>query len=426
MKRNFFITVLILAVALSAYSSGQKDSSGAAKPVIRYAYQWTGDFDEQMKVYADAVKDDFILELECTPGLDHKQKIQVEIAAGETPDIYQYWSYETNLRDMAENDIILNVNDYLAVTDKVSRDNFSAGAWSATEVDGQNFGFPVSSFKGFFLANKALFESYGMDLPETWADLEQIAGVFRKDGIIPFSMGSIKGDPGHLFFSSLAFQAADGYADAQSLAGTLNFDTNANHRAADAIADLIEWEVMPSDTITNGGWGPQTALYNSRKAAMIFSFPWKISDFNAEIVEESVLIPVPSIPGAENSSAGFTVGGISISNLINKKSFNDPAKQAAVVTLTDYLLSDKVYTDVALNGKGFPAKILELPEGQDTLFDMVQKFTSEQDIYGIHEFFFPTLITFDGYKSACDELYAGAVTPDEFVEKIQKGLNRLQ
>jgi len=415
---------MILALAASVFANGQSEAAGDAKPVIRYAYQWTGDFDEQMKAYAESVKDEYILELECTPGLDHKQKIQVEVAAGETPDVFQYWSYETNLRDLAKNGIILDVDDYMAVSNEVSRESFSAGAWSSTEVEGKNYGFPVSSFKGFFLANKALFDSYGLELPETWADLEQAAVVFRENGIIPLSMGSVKGDPGHLFFSALAFQAAGGYQDAQALAGTLNFDTEANHRAADAVADLIEWQVMPSDTITNGGWGPQTALYNSRKAAMVYSFPWKISDFKAEVVEESVLIPVPAIPGAEVASAGFTVGGISISNLISKKSFDDPARQAGVTALTDYLLSDKVYADVALNGKGFPAKILDLPEGQNPLFDMVQKFTSEQDIYGIHEFFFPTLMSFDGYKSACDELYAGAVTSDEFVAKVQRGLNR--
>ncbi len=424
MKRFFLLAVLTVFLINPMFSNGQGEDSEKDKVKIRYAYQWTGDFDEQMNAYAESVKDEYALELELTPGLDHKQKIQVDIAAGTTADVFQYWSYETNLKDLALNNIILDVDKYMAVSNNINRDDFTAGAWSATEVDGKNYGFPVSSFKGFFLANKALFDKYGLKLPESWDDLKEASVLFRKNGIIPLSMGSLKGDPGHLFFSSLAFQAIDGYQDAQALAVSKNFDTVANHRAANAIADLIEWQTMPGDTVTNGGWGPQTALYNSRKAAMIFSFPWKISDFDSDVVAESVLIPVPAITDAEVNPSGFTVGGISISNLINRNSFEDEEKRDALVSFTDYLLSDEVYTNVALNGKGFPAKILDLPKGQNPLFDMVQQFTSHQDIYGIHEFFFPSLVSFDGYKSACDELYAGAVTPEEFIIKVQKGLGR--
>ncbi len=423
MKKLLLSVMLMTSLTLSVFCNGQQDMK-EKKPVIRYAYQWTGEFDAQMKAYAESVKDEFILELEVTPGLDHKQKIQVEIAAGEAPDVFQYWSYETNLREMVENNIILDIDEFLAESGEINRDSFSAGAWSATDVDGKNYGFPVSSFKGFFLANKSLFDQYGLELPNTWSDLENSAVVFRENGIIPLSMGSMKGDPGHLFFSALAYQADGGYSDAQKLSGSLVFNTEANNRAANAISDLIKWQAMPTDTLTNGGWGPQTALYNSQKAAMIYSFPWKIKDFQPEIVDRSVIIPVPEIRGAENSPEGFTVGGISISNVINKKSFEDPAKKAAIIKLTNYLLSDKVYTDVALNGKGFPAKIIELPSGQNKLFDMVQSFTSTQDIYGIHEFFFPSQEAFDKYKSACDELYANAITPVEFVEAVQYSLNK--
>lgn len=422
--RNLILTLCISITAASVFAAGDSEIVEAEKSVIRYAYQWSGNFDQQMKAYAESVKDEFILELELTPGLDHKQKIQVEAAAGLLPEVFQYWSYETNLKNFAENGIILDVDDYMSASDAVSRDDFSSGAWSAVEVNGARYGFPVSSFKGFFLANKALFDQYGLELPDTWADLKTVSEVLRENDIIPLSMGSLNGDPGHLFFSALAYQAADGYTDAQNIAVTGNFNTEAHKRAADAVVNLIEWKTIPSDTVTNGGWGPQTALYNSRLAAMIFSFPWKIGDFDTDVAADSVIIPVPAVPGAEVDPGRFTVGGISISNLINKAAFDDPLKQANVTKLVDYLVSDKVYTDVALNGKGFPAKIIELEEGENThpLFSIVQDFTARQDIYGIHEFFFPNLVSFDKYKSACDELYAGALTPEEFLSKVQNGL----
>lgn len=134
--KNLILTLCILITAASVFAAGDPEIVEAEKSVIRYAYQWSGNFDQQMKAYAESVKDEFILELELTPGLDHKQKIQVEAAAGLLPEVFQYWSYETNLKDFAENGIILDVDDYMSASSAVSRDDFSSGAWSAVEVNG--------------------------------------------------------------------------------------------------------------------------------------------------------------------------------------------------------------------------------------------------------------------------------------------------
>lgn len=417
-------TALAAAAALSVFAAGSGEQAGTAgKPTIRFAYSWQNGFQDTMSAFAASKADKFDLQLEHTSGLDHKQKIQIDVSGGNAPDVFTYWSYEANLGDMARGGLALDVDEYFKATSKAKRSDFSDGAWSATEVDGKNWSIPYESFKGFMAVNKKLLDEAGVAVPKTWDDMKKITPALRAKGIIPLSMGSLRGDAGHLFFSALCYQAPNGYKDTMALKKTGNFKYPGAAQAAQAALDLASWKAIPEDTISSGGWDAQLALYNSRKAAMIYTFPWMLANFDKEIAKDTVIVAVPKIPGAAVDPAGFTVGGIAQGVVVNKKSWADPAKRAAIVELLDFLLSDEMFVTRAKQEGNFPAKKVKVEGMDNEMFNKVVAFTEKQDIYGIHEFFFKTLESFDAYKSANDQLWAGVITKDAFLDTVQKAVD---
>ncbi len=416
-----FLTIALFAFPL--FANGSKESqSSPKKPELRLAFTWENGFEETMEAYAEDVSDRFILTLEHTPGLDHKQKIQIDVSGGNIPDVFTYWSYETNLGDMARSNLIVDVEEIIAASDKISWEDFSEGAWSATEIDGKHYSFPYESFKGYMAVNSEIFKKYNLAYPKTWEDMRNISQVLRQHDIIPLSMGSLRGDAGHLFFSALTYQAANGYQDTVNMKKSKSFIYEGTKVATEAVLDLIKWKAIPEDTISSGGWDAQLALYNSEKAAMIYTFPWMLSSFETDIAEKTEIIPVPKIPRCAVDPAGFTVGGIAQGLLVSREAWDDPAKRPAILELVEYLLSDEMFILRAKQEGSFPAKIVDISGIGNPLFEKVLEATASQDIYGIHEFFFTNLEAFDNYKSANDQLWAGVLTEDEFLNLVQSGL----
>ena len=74
-------------------------------------------------------------------------------------------------------------------------------------IEGKKYGFPVEAFKGFFLANKTLFEKYNLKYSKTYAELNDVAKVFNQNGIVPINVGSKGGNPGHFFLDAVTYQS---------------------------------------------------------------------------------------------------------------------------------------------------------------------------------------------------------------------------
>ena len=87
--------------------------------------------------------------------------------------------------------------------------------------------------------------------------------------------------------------------------------------------------------MANGDWGPNFALYNEGKAAMIPCFGWQLSEIKPEIEEATVITDIPTVTGGSVDQSKVAMVGGSAGMVINQKSFNDPVKQAAVIDVVD-------------------------------------------------------------------------------------------
>ncbi len=408
----------------------QKQAAPKDKPSIRFAYNWTGSdpkaphFEPFIKEYAEKNKDAAEFKFEGTPGEEHRTKIKVDAAAGNLPDVFTYWLGQVNLQPLVNADSILDVSEYLKVSKTIKKEQFSDISWSFFDIGGKYYGIPAEAFKGFFLANKNLFAKYNLEYPKTYEELKAVAKVFNDNGIVPFSMGSKNGQPSHLFFSFLTYQFENGFKDAQAIPQTWKYNTDAVIKAARVVEDMKKNQIFQKDTIANGDWGPQLALYNEEKAAMVYEFPWMIGSFKPEIVEASECIDFPKLDGATVDPSTYTIGAVAMGICINKKAFEDPAKKDALVNFVDYLESDSLLGELAKGGL-FPAKTVKLdPSTLSPLYAKAVAYTEKQNVYPHHESYVPDSNSYSVILNSLDELFAGAITADQYAEKTQKALDK--
>lgn len=413
----------------SASPSPSSPGSSGDKITIRFAYNWTGAdpkasyFEGKLKEY-EAKHPEISFKFEATPGEEHRTKIKVDTTAGNLPDIFTYWLGPVNLKPLVDANEILDMDEYLSKSDTVKKEQYTDIAWSFFDIGGKKYGLPLEAFKGFFMANRELFQKYNLEYPKTYDELTQVAKVFNDNGIVPFSMGSKNGQPSHLFFSYLAYQFQNGFDDAQKIPQTYQYDTDAVRKAAQAVAQMKADGIFPSDTVANGDWGPQLSLYNEEKAAMVYEFPWMIGNVKQEIVDKTDLIDFPALEGSVVDPSSYTIGAVAMGLLINRKSFEDPAKQQALVDFADFINSDEVLGEVAKGGL-FPAKQMELdPSTLSPLYAKAMEFTKNQNVWPHHESYVPDSNAYSVILSSLDELFAGFVSPEDYVSKTQKALDK--
>ncbi len=397
----------------------QKEQS--AIPTIRFAYSWSNDFSELLEEYTDSVKDKVKIKSEINVGLQHKQKILIDVASDTLPDVFTFWSYETNLGDFAENGSIIDVQEYFDASETVDRSDFYPSALEATIVEGVNYAVPYERFYGFYVINTEIFNACDLKVPETWEDIRDITPVLLERNIIPLSIGSFKGDPGHLFFSALTYQSQNGYRDTVAMKETNNFIYPGTVAAARAVRQLIDYNAIPGNTISAGSWDHQINDYNEQKAAMIYTFNWNLALFEPEIADQSRIVPVPRINSNVVDTSTFTVGGIAMNICISTESWNDPEKRDHITRLVDWLVSDEIFIARLEQQGTFPTK-KGVPEYKNSMYGKVEEHIQSIKVYGIHEFFFRSLNAFNHYKEANDFLWNGAYTANEFLEYVQNGI----
>ena len=410
-----------------ATAAAPADAAGE-KVTLRFAYNWTGGdtkapyFEGAIAKYQEEHPNVEIV-LEGTPGMEHQNKVKVDLAGGNLADVMVYWTGASMLEPLLDADAILDMADYFKVSTATKPDQWNDSAYTGSIIDGKTYVLPMESFKGFFVANKALFDQYGLEVPTTYAELKEVSKVFVENGIVPINMGSKGGNPGHLFYNAILAQLENGISDAENMGTTYDVSTDSFEKAAAIVSEMVSLKMFPDDTIANGDWGPAVALFNEGKAAMLFAFPWKINDIKPELLATSEVVAFPKMDDAAIDPATFSIGGVAMGTVINKDSFSDSAKQAAIVDFVDFLVSDAMFTELGKSSM-MPAKMVELnPEGLNPLFVDAVKFSSPLSTYNVAWSFLPGAASQTGFSDAMDELFAGQA-PQEVIAKFQEAVDQ--
>lgn len=374
-------------------------------------------FDEFMKENPD-----IIIENEAIMGDEIRDVVAVRIAAGETPDIWQF-GCRGSLVDFYNSGILGDLSSYYESSETVNLENYSDATIEGVSVDGVVCAVPKYKAIGVFMCNSELFEQCGLDYPKTWEEFLECGKIFRENGITPTNIGSKGGNPSHFWHSELINQYNDGVTDVSSLSAELNFSTEAFVKAAKYIEEMRDAGMFSDDVTATGDWDPSMAYYNEGLSAMCYTFGWEFENISDEMVEKSVIIPIPKLPDAERDPATFMQGTVNECYAVNQESMK--TKKEAMVKVLD-LISHDLIKECAEQGL-----LVAVDESIQSQVDKSQ-FTTPMLVKALeyHEKQntqaspmvwqnLPAASLQADYQSYLDELWSGAISADEFTAKCQ-------
>ncbi len=432
---------MLLALATSCSQAPAEGTEGtdaatpatdSELPVIRFSTNWssgTTEFAEQWRdlilTWGEENADQYTLVFEEEAGDNLRDKIKTDLAADNLPDIFQYTS-KSSLKPMVDSGKILNIDEYFAVSENITRDMFNEDDFLAYSFDNGETAYacPMEGSTNFMMYNTELFDQYGVSVPTTYEEFLDACAVFNENDIIPLAVGSKGGNPSHFWYAAIFYQYYT-QAEADAICGTADSWLGQDYvaRTGEIVEEMVAAGVFPEDTIANGDFSPAVSLYNTEKAAMIYSFPWVISEFSEEVIAKSEMMNMVAMPDAIYDPATFAVGGSNMGLVTTVEGFNDPAKQAGIVSFMDNMLSDDAFQIAAEAGR-WANKNMEYDESTlSPLYVMARNFTETQDVR-VHLWnIMPDPATQEVFCAAMDELWSGAATTAQIDEDIQDSIN---
>ena len=137
--------------------------------------------------------DKYVAEFEAShPGVDvvvtqsrndaYKEKLPISFSGSNHPDVFFTWGGSW-LKSFIDAGHVLPLTD-------VDTSNFVPSALGNATFDGQVYGLPLGIDIGIVYYNKELFDLYGLEVPETFEELEHCAKVLKENGVIPFVLAN--------------------------------------------------------------------------------------------------------------------------------------------------------------------------------------------------------------------------------------------
>jgi len=425
---GLIIAISFLAVVLLGGCS-EGASKGQEKPVTLFIYDPYGGDATKDSVFApefEKFKEAHPMikfESQLVVGDDVRTRIKVDAASGKTPDVFGFGAFESMLGAVAAAGIPLEADKYFEKSKTTKRSDYPAASLATVTVyDGKTYSIPNQGYQFYFMVNKELFQKFNLEYPETYEELLAVSKVFSDNGIVPLAVGSKGGNPSHFFYSELYVQLPGALEELKALKTSYKFDTDNAYRIAEVIDEMRRNKVFPKDTIAGGDWGPSFSLFAEEKAAMLFSFTFVLGGFPEEMRDKVEIIDVPRLPDGVLDPAEFTHASTVGGWVISKKAWEDEAKQAAIIEFVDWLTSVELMNIMATIDVMPMRKEGLDPSNLTPMYKRILEYNKDKEVVPCHMTELPDANSFSVFQTTLDELWAGSISPKDFVDKVQKSV----
>lgn len=272
--------------------------------------------------------------------------LEAMIAGDELPDIF-YGHVKT--AELGRGGLVIDYRDYF---DEEWLARFAEGPLKQSTFDGAIYGVPQNAQLFMLFMNPAIMEELGLEDPQTWDDLIEMAPVINDAGYIPVAWGNSAGNVCPDFFLPLVAQyGGDTFALDDLATPDLSWDSQPVIDALTLLDDLARAGVfMPG---INGIAEDQARqVWNQGRAAMMYAGSWIPTIIAAEAPQELVdSYYIVKNPALTEDDVHWTGNGSGESWLIKA---NSPNTDLAVELIT-YLMSDEIYSQYVSETQGLPS-----------------------------------------------------------------------
>ena len=424
------ILSLCLMLVAAGCSGGGSGSAGGSqeddKTTVTFMHLWPeGVSAGQNKIVNQIIEEyqndhpNVTIKTEVLDNEQYKNKLKVLSASNELPDVGVTWAAGF-MTPYVQGGLFTPIDDLLQGELK---DKFVEGTTEAFAIDGKTYGLPLEFNITPVFYNKAIFEQYGLEIPQTYEELKQIISTLTSNGVAPIALGNKDRWTGSLIYMFLAERFAGQEALASAINGKGSFADEGLMKAATEVQSLVD-----SNAFIKGFNGLSNEEAKSEflngKAAMYVMSTWELPNFttNEDIPQEfRDSVGFFKFPEAEGGKGDINswVGGPGVGLFVSEDSkVKDEAKK-----FTEYFVSkwgEQAVTDAGvIPATKVDTASLTLPQLYIDLFNEMNQATSIT-LYADVQMQANAAET---HLNQIQALFGKAITPETFAAEHDKVLS---
>jgi raffinose/stachyose/melibiose transport system substrate-binding protein len=361
---------------------------------------------DQVLADFEAMHPGLTIEVNDLPFPQYLPTLEAMIAGDELPDVF-YGHVKT--AELGRAGLVIDYRDYF---DEEWLARFYPGPLRQTTFDEAIYGVPQNAQLFELYVNPAIMEELGLEPPETWDELIEMAPAINEAGYIPLAWGNSAGNVCPDFFLPLIAQyGGDAFALDDLADPDISWDSEPVINALRLLERLAQAQVfMPG---INGISEDQARqVWNQGRAAMMYGGSWVpsiiASEAPVELVESYYIVKNPALTADD---VHWTGDGSGESWLI---AANTPNTDLAVEFVT-YLLSDEVYEAYITNTQSLPS----MGWASEFVTDpYVNEMAGWLETDGANHILFGQG-SWDAVSGVCASILDGSTTPEEGAATIQ-------
>ncbi|WP_070000387.1 extracellular solute-binding protein [Cellulosilyticum sp. I15G10I2] len=342
----------------------------------------------------------------------YKTKIKASAAANELPDLFSTWGGGFS-KPFIEANRVLAIDEYL---NDGTKDRLVGGALANVTYNDKVYGMTFGLACGALFVNKELFEQNNIKIPETYTELIEAVKAFKALGITPMSVSGKDVWTIAMYFDAMALKAAGNDKVVSTLTKQGSFKDPEFLSAASKFAELVSLGAFP-DGAAGLSKDESDLPFLEGKIPMLFNGSWTAGTVyreDSQIKDKVIPIGFPVFEDGKGNKNQFTGGAVD-AIMVNA---NTKYKEEAV--LFQKYFTENMAREGYLAGAYLPAWKVDVDETNiNPVTVELAKLISDAEGFTL---WWDTLLEGQDtqvYLNTLQELLLGAVTPEQFVDKLQ-------
>lgn len=343
-----------------------------------------------------------------------KDALKVGASAGNLPNMWFNWGGSLG-GFYAENGLTYDLTKY--AEENGWADKFSAGALNLCKLGGQLSGYPTSFNALGVYYRKDLFEKYGLQVPTTFDEFEQVCATLKENGITPIATAGLNG--WHVMRVLELF--IEHYAGSAMHDQLNNFEISwDNEKVVQALTKYKEFcdkGYFPEGFVTTDPNDTKLPFY-AGTAAMEVEGQWFDGNITQDEQDMSLYGTFPFPSGESNRLSAFA----------EMVQFNakctDKELEGSMRYTEFYNSKENATTYAKFFNLPLPVIGASMPEGQPNVETIIND-SNTNGTFTITDQAFPTEIA-DILFAAQDAIATGGMTPEEGAKSIQAAIEKYQ
>lgn len=211
----------------------------------------------------------------------HDTLFKTSVAAGDPIEVFNFLGYAANL-DYVKNGVLTDVSGLIKEdpqwTEHYIDALFAPVDYSPYGVDGI-YGLPNAPYGVCCFYNKAIFDELGLELPETWEDIEAAAPALIEKGYIPMTFGAKDNYRAGHFLTALSMKYYGDQLKDDLISGKTAWNDPKTVVLIDKMKQWYDAGIFGTNNLAYDANG-ELAKLESGEAAIIFSGSWNIATIN--------------------------------------------------------------------------------------------------------------------------------------------------